>query len=201
MTCLVISRSAFVTFVSFVCFVLTMAAGAAAQQAAGPSTLRVAVKDATDLGLPMATVEITDAQGASQQAAVDPLGIATFAGLQPGAYQVKVKAEGFREQSVEVNVRRGNNNTSVTLVVAISEQITVADQATDERRDNGFTQTLTQEDIDALSDDPDEMAEQLRQMAGPGAQIFVDGFRGGRIPPTHGRARLTSIPSTRSKRR
>ena len=27
------------------------------------------------------------------------------------------------------------------------------------------------------------MAEQLLQMAGPGAQIFVDGFRGGRMPP------------------
>ena len=27
------------------------------------------------------------------------------------------------------------------------------------------------------------MAEQLAQMAGPGAQIFVDGFRGGRLPP------------------
>ena len=52
-----------------------------------------------------------------------------------------------------------------------------------ERRDNGFTQTLSQEEIDALSDDPDEMAEQLAQMAGPGAQIFVDGFRGGRLPP------------------
>ena len=27
------------------------------------------------------------------------------------------------------------------------------------------------------------MADQLAQMAGPGAQIFVDGFRGGRLPP------------------
>ena len=27
------------------------------------------------------------------------------------------------------------------------------------------------------------MAEQLRQMAGPGAQLFIDGFRGGRLPP------------------
>ncbi|MGE0814137.1 MAG: hypothetical protein AB7O93_12400, partial [Vicinamibacterales bacterium] len=52
-----------------------------------------------------------------------------------------------------------------------------------ERRDNGFTQTLSQEEIDALSDDPDEMADQLAQKAGPGAQIFVDGFRGGRLPP------------------
>ena len=51
------------------------------------------------------------------------------------------------------------------------------------RRDNGFTQTLTQEEIDSLPDDPDEMAEELMRMAGPGAQIFVNGFRGGRMPP------------------
>ena len=57
------------------------------------------------------------------------------------------------------------------------------DKAPPSRRDNGFTQTLTQDEIDALSDDPDEMADQLAQMAGPGAQIFVDGFRGGRLPP------------------
>ena len=151
--------------------------------AAGPSTLRVTVRDATDLGLPQAVVAIIDAQGVAQQAAVDRESVATFTGLQPGAYQVTVTADGFREQVLQVNVRRGNNAATAKMVVAISEQITVAEQGTDERRDNGFTQTLTADEIDALSDDPDEMAEQLAQMAGPGAQIFVDGFRGGRLPP------------------
>jgi len=151
--------------------------------AAGPSTLRVTVRDATDLGLPQAVVAIIDAQGVAQQAAVDRESVATFTGLQPGAYQVTVTADGFREQVLQVNVRRGNNAATAKMVVAISEQITVAEQGTDERRDNGFTQTLTDDEIDALSDDPDEMAEQLAQMAGPGAQIFVDGFRGGRLPP------------------
>ena len=151
--------------------------------AAGPSALRVTVRDATDLGLPQAVVAIIDAQGVAQQAAVDRESVATFTGLQPGAYQVTVTADGFREQVLQVNVRRGNNAATAKMVVAISEQITVAEQGTDERRDNGFTQTLTADEIDALSDDPDEMAEQLAQMAGPGAQIFVDGFRGGRLPP------------------
>jgi hypothetical protein len=103
--------------------------------------------------------------------------------LQPGAYQVKVMAEGSREQLLQVDVRRGNNAVTATLAVAISEQIIVADQAADDRRDNGFSQTLTADEVDALSDDPDEMAEQLAQIAGPGAEIFVDGFRGERLPP------------------
>jgi hypothetical protein len=143
----------------------------------------VTVRDATDLGLPHAVVEVTDAQGVSRQAAVDEQGVATVTGLQPGAYQVKVMAEGFREQVLQVDVRRGNNAVTATLAVAISEQIIVADQAADDRRDNGFSQTLTADEVDALSDDPDEMAEQLAQIAGPGAEIFVDGFRGERLPP------------------
>ncbi|MCC7180239.1 MAG: carboxypeptidase regulatory-like domain-containing protein [Acidobacteria bacterium] len=150
---------------------------------AGPSTLRVTVKDATDLGLPHATVVLTDAQGVEYQAAVDPQGVATFTSLQPGAYQVRASAEGFREVLLQVEVRRGNNAVSATLAVAISEELTVSEQGADSRRDNGFTQTLTADEIDALSDDPDEMADQLAQMAGPGAQIFVDGFSGGRLPP------------------
>lgn len=149
----------------------------------GPSTLRVTVKDATDLGLPHATVVLTDAQGVEYQAAVDPQGVATFTSLQPGTYQVKASAEGFREVLWQLEVRRGNNAASATLAVAISEELTVSEQAADSRRDNGFTQALTADEIDALSDDPDEMAEQLAQMAGPGAQIFVDGFSGGRLPP------------------
>jgi hypothetical protein len=152
-------------------------------QAPGPSTLRVIVRDATDLALPHAQVVLIDAEGVEQQLAVSPQGLAVFNGLQPGAYQLHVRAEGFREVAQPVTLRRGNNTSTITMTVAISEELLVAEENPENRRDNGFTQTLTADEIDALSDDPDEMAEQLMQMAGPGAQIFVDGFRGGRLPP------------------
>ena len=42
---------------------------------------------------------------------------------------------------------------------------------------------LTQEQIDQLPDDADEMAQVLEQMAGPGAMLRVNGFSGGRLPP------------------
>jgi hypothetical protein len=163
--------------------VLVASGGTARAQAPNTGTLRVAVKDATDLGLPHAVVVLTDAAGASREAPVDAEGVATFTGLGPGVYQVLARADGFREMALAVTVRPGTNNASVTLPVAISEEVTVAEEAADTRRDNGFTQALSADEIDALSDDPDEMAEQLAQMAGPGAQIFVDGFQGGRLPP------------------
>jgi len=121
--------------------------------------------------------------GGQGQALVDESGIANFAGLMPGVYQVRVEAEGFQGYTVPFTVKRGANTAVATLTVAIREDVVVKEESAESRRDNGFTTVLTADDIAGLSDDPDEMADQLMQMAGPGAQIFVHGFRGGRLPP------------------
>ncbi len=155
-----------------------MAAGAQ-----NPSTLRVTVRDETQSVLIHAIVGLTDPSGVEKQVLVDDSGVATFTGLVPGSYQVRVEAESFHGYTVPFTVRRGNNTAVATLTVAIREDIVVKEESAASRRDNGFTTTLTADDIAGLSDDPDEMADQLMQMAGPGAQIFVDGFRGGRLPP------------------
>ncbi len=148
------------------------------------STLRVTVLDPTDAALIIARVTVTDARGVSQSSAVDDHGIAVFDNLAPGAYQVTATAESFRPIASPVTVRRGENRTTLRLALAtIQQSVVVQDQDAANRRDNGFTQTLTQDQIDALPDDPDDMADELMRMAGPGAQIFVNGFRGGRLPP------------------
>ncbi len=154
----------------------------AAAAQAPQSTLRIRVQDETQAALIHATVTITDPKGVERQVLVNEAGEVTF-GLAPGTYQLKVEAEGFRGYTVSYNVRRGNNSAVATLPVALAEEIVVREQSAESLREKGFKQTLSRDEIDSLSDDPDEMAEQLRQMAGPGAQIFVDGFRGGRIPP------------------
>ena len=43
-------------------------------------------------------------------------------------------------------------------------------------------------DLEALSDDPDELSNELSALAGPsagpnGGQIYIDGFTGGQLPP------------------
>ena len=148
------------------------------------SSLRVTVLDPTDAALIIAQVTVVDARGVEQARPVDDRGIAIFENLVPGNYQVKAAADGFRPITTPITVRRGENRTTLRLALATIEQsIVVQDQDAANRRDNGFTQTLTQEQIDALPDDPEEMADELMRMAGPGAQIFVNGFRGGRMPP------------------
>ena len=53
---------------------------------------------------------------------------------------------------------------------------------------NANAVVLKGKDLDALSDDPDELENQLQALAGPaagpnGGEIYIDGFTGGQIPP------------------
>jgi hypothetical protein len=53
---------------------------------------------------------------------------------------------------------------------------------------NASSTVLKGKDLDALSDDPDELSSELTALAGPaagpnGGQIYVDGFTGGQLPP------------------
>ena len=53
---------------------------------------------------------------------------------------------------------------------------------------NASSLVLSGKDLDALSDDPDELQSELQALAGPsagpnGGQIYIDGFTGGQLPP------------------
>ncbi len=176
--------SQLVAAIAIVVSVTSMAAAQVVQGTGVGSTLRVTVLDQTDAALVIASVTVVDSRGVETTATVDQRGVAVFENLNPGNYQVKATADSFRPITTPFNVRRGDNRTTLRLALATIEQtVVVQDQSAADRRDNGFTQTLSQDEIDALPDDPDEMADELMRMAGPGAQIFVNGFRGGRLPP------------------
>ena len=84
-----------------------------------------------------------------------------------------VESAGFESVDVpDVNVRRGRQDGSeVRLEIGrFVEEVDVTRDKTDEALNDAFSTALTQEQIDALPDDEEEMAEQLEQMAGPGAR-------------------------------
>ncbi|MGE0816454.1 MAG: carboxypeptidase-like regulatory domain-containing protein, partial [Vicinamibacterales bacterium] len=169
---------------SLVVAVAALVAAAAPAAAQGnTASLRVTVFDETAAVLPGAAVYLVGDDGVEHAIQVDEMGVGAATGLRPGTYTIGASYPGFKPATGTITLKRGANQMSFTLAVAISEEVQVQETDASERRDNGFTQTLSQEEIDALSDDPDEMADQLAQMAGPGAQIFVDGFRCGRLPP------------------
>ena len=76
-------------------------------------------------------------------------------------------------------VTRGNKQVQVD-----SEPVTVSTSPDN----NASAIVIKGKDLDALSDDPDELSSELQALAGPaagpnGGQIYIDGFTGGQLPP------------------
>ena len=68
----------------------------------------------------------------------------------------------------------------------MEESVTVAQNAqaaAADPRGNAFKTVLTRQEIENLSDDRTEMAQQLQDLAGGNATIRVDSFSGAPLPP------------------
>ncbi|MGH9875346.1 MAG: carboxypeptidase regulatory-like domain-containing protein, partial [Pyrinomonadaceae bacterium] len=167
------------------------AAVALAQQTRG--TLRGVIKDELGATVVGAAVTLTDANGVEKTATTNGEGAYVFSGLAPGKYSLRASAKGFAEtDESEVDLTAGGRQSlDLTLQVTIEEQkVTIAAETplSTESTANANQTLITGKDLDALPDDPDELAAALQALAGPsmgpnGGQIFVDGFSGGRLPP------------------
>lgn len=82
----------------------------------------------------------------------------------------------------DFSIARGENRRIVVLALKnLSESVTVGlDRQAEgaERGSRAFGLTVTDEQIQALSDDPAEMARQIAELAGTDAIIRVDCFEG-----------------------
>ena len=68
-------------------------------------------------------------------------------------------------------------------IASLAEEIDVLPPDDDAQLLGAFTEQLTAEQIAALPDDPEELAQVLQQLVGEDADIRVNGFSGGRLPP------------------
>ena len=114
-------------------------------------------------------------------------GVATIAQLAPGRYAVKAEFAGFETRMLpDVRVRNGNNKQVLMLPIEGHKETVLVGQdkqaAAADPRGTSFGTQLTREQLDALSDDPDVLRQQLQDMAGPGAVIKIDSFEGGALP-------------------
>jgi len=162
-----------------------------AQQTRG--SLRGVIKDELGATIVGATVTLVDAKPDEKSATTNGEGAYVFIGLAPGKYVVRASATGFANaDETEVDLKAGaRESLDLTLKVTIEEQkVTIAAETplSTESTNNANQTLITGKDLDALPDDPDELAAALQALAGPsmgpnGGQIFVDGFSGGRLPP------------------
>ncbi len=151
------------------------------------------VSDETGARVGAARVAIVDAAGTELDATTDEQGHFVIRNVPTGSYTLRVTAEGFDEYTgaEPVAIARGAAPLAVTLKVAgVTENVTVtADEGVSaDPNQNADAIVLKPKDLEALPDDPDELASALQEMAGPGAgpgggQFYIDGFSGGRLPP------------------
>ena len=185
-------RKAILACVAIACLLAGTPSEARAQRPE-TATLRVIVKDPSGAVIPGAMVQVRGAE--DRNAAVirtdlpsDGQGLAVAADLAPGRYAVEIAFPGFETMVIpDLRVRAGDNKRDAVLKIQkLEDSVSVGrDKATvaSDPNNDRFNSVLSRDQINALPDDPDEMERVLKEMAGPGATIRVDGFRGGKLPP------------------
>jgi Carboxypeptidase regulatory-like domain len=176
-------------------FVLALGVNfAASAQVPTTGTLRGQVTDPSGSTVSGAAVLLTAPNGNSVDSATNNDGFYEVTGLAPGIYSLKVVAEGFGLFTAQnIAVKAGQAQT-LKIALTLEEQkleIHVEDSPTQldvSPENNAGAIILKDKDLEALSDDPDELQEELQALAGPsagpnGGQIYIDGFTGGQLPP------------------
>jgi len=160
----------------------------------GNGTVSGQVTDPSGAAIPAAAVTLTGPNHQTKVAQTDAQGRYTFHHLAPGQYSVQISTQGFstftktgigvaagRPQVVDAKLALTMQTQQVT-VEGESQQLSVSPE------ENVGAVVLKGEALKSLSDDPDELQEELQQLAGPaagpnGGEIYIDGFSGGELPP------------------
>lgn len=187
---LLLSKPCFATL-SMLC--LLLAASVASAQNVG--TIQGTVTDDTGAVIPGATVSAVNSRGILKTAGTNENGAYTINGLVPGIYTIRITTTGFapfEKAGVQISASKPVSLDAPLKVALANQEVTVKGEqvntvSTDPSANAGAL-VLRGEDLEALSDDPDDLAADLQALAGPsagpnGGQIFIDGFSGAQLPP------------------
>lgn len=154
-------------------------------------SLRGVVTDPSGAAVPGANVQLRG-PGGEQRVVTGPSGEFAFPAIEAGKYQLRIRAKGFAAvQRSGLSIQRPTVFDTRLAIQAGKETITVSEEAggvSTSPDSNGGAVLLGRRQIEALSDDPDELALQLQALAGPapgpnGGQLYIDGFQGNNLPP------------------
>ncbi len=173
-------------FLTFALCVFTLLPSAVAQHSS-TGTLKGVITDESGALVPGAKITAMDAAGAAKGAISGTDGSYSFTGLAPGQYSIQAAAPGLAQaQATIVTLKGGVTTVNITMRVAEARQeITVEEssgpQVGTDPSQNADALVMRGDDLQALSDDPDDMQSDLEALAGPaagpnGGQIYVDGF-------------------------
>ena len=159
---------------------------------AGTARVHGRVTDGSHAVIASAHVVVVDGTGHTHDAATDRHGAFAVDGVAPGSITVVISAPGFDDfQQISPIVPGQDLAVEATLAIAVQRQTIIVEGTAvgTDPSSNGNALVLKGRDLDALSDDPNELEAQLKALAiaaGPnGPQIYIDGFTGGKLPPKH----------------
>ncbi len=176
---------------SLLCLLLLCLAILGLAQAPPAPSLHGVVSDPSGAVVPGAVVQLRGA-GGEQRQTTNVAGEYNFPTVRSGKYLLRVIAKGFtvsQKQDFEIAAPIA---LDVALTIQAEAQVLNVEDETNkvsaDPASNGGALVLKEAALDALSDDPDELSQQLQAMAGPGAgpsggSIYIDGFTGGNLPP------------------
>jgi hypothetical protein len=178
--------------IAFLFLIALVPALVRAQQ--GGATVHGTVTDPDQAVIPGATVTLTTSSGKGQIVQSGADGSYTFRSVAPGTYSLTVTMHGFAtfvKQGLRVAAGQNATIDAKMTVQVDSQEVQVTAQSTQlsvDQDSNASSTVIKGKDLDALSDDPDELSSELSALAGPsagpnGGQIYVDGFTGGQLPP------------------
>ena len=151
------------------------------------------VTDESGALVPNARVLLTGPGSQTKTTSSDGAGAYSFSGLAPGNYTVQASAPQLALAApAQVAIKTGVQTLNLQLsVAAIQERVNVQDDSgpsvSTSSANNASALVLQGSDLDALSDNPDDLLVDLQALAGPaagpnGGSIFIDGFSGGELP-------------------
>lgn len=159
----------------------------------GLGGLRGVVVDPSGAVVRGAAIVLSSLTGKKRAAQSNGLGQFNVSGLRQGIYTLDVTAHGFAPFHLgSVTIATGKTSAlTIRLAIKVEEQVRVDAETHHVNTDpesNASAVVIQGSDLNALSDDPDELLGELEALAGPaagpsGGQIYVDGFSGGQLPP------------------
>jgi len=161
---------------------------------AGTGEIRGTVTDPSGAVITGAAIGIVTPDGKTVSAVTNKNGVYEIKSLPPGKYTVTANATGFSvfvQDDVELNAGQ-TTSFNISLEISVEqEKVNVQEHSTQvdtNPASNAGAMVLSGKDLEALSDDPDELQSDLEALAGPaagpnGGQFYIDGFTAGQLPP------------------
>ena len=157
------------------------------------SSLRGVVSDESGAVIPGVKITATGPGGVTKATISGADGSYILNGLAAGKYSIAAVSPGLTQfQPAVADLSGAPVTVNIQLRVVLEKQeVTVQSDTgptvSTDPSNNAGALVLRGDDLQALSDDPDDLQSDLQALAGPaagpnGGQIYIDGFTGGQLP-------------------